>query len=70
MNQVADKLKVIRSTWREILLLKHEETVRLAERLEMTSICALSPSMYWTARMMGMDIETPHADHTGTTNMG
>ncbi|XP_062227996.1 wall-associated receptor kinase 5-like [Phragmites australis] len=70
MTQVTDRLKAIRSAWREILLLKHEETERLAERLGVASTCALQPSMYWTARMMGMDVETPHADYAGTTNMG
>jgi len=69
MTQVADKLKAIRSTWSGILLLKHEETQRLAEQRGTDSVGDLSPSMYWTARNMGLDIETPHVDHAGTTNM-
>jgi hypothetical protein len=66
MIQVADKLKAVRSTWRDILLQKHEESQRLAERLGADSVCDLSPSMYWTAGMLGVDIETPHVDHAGT----
>ena len=69
MTQVADKLKAIRSTCSGILLLKHEETQRLAEQRGTDSVGDLSPSMYWTARNMGLDIETPHVDHAGTTNM-
>jgi serine/threonine protein kinase len=70
MTQVADKLKAIRSTWSGILLLKHEETQRLAEQRGTDSVVGeLSPSMYWTARHLGLDIETPHVDHAGTTNM-
>ncbi|WVZ82639.1 hypothetical protein U9M48_029883, partial [Paspalum notatum var. saurae] len=34
MVQVADRLKAIRSTWREKLLLKHEETQHLIEKLD------------------------------------
>ncbi|CAL5036636.1 unnamed protein product [Urochloa decumbens] len=64
MTQVADKLKAIRSTWREILLLKHEETQRLI-RIE-----RLPPSMSYTAQMLGLDIETATTCHTGTTSMG
>ncbi|CAD6337800.1 unnamed protein product [Miscanthus lutarioriparius] len=70
MTQVADKLKAIRSTWSGILLLKHEETQRLAEQLGTDSVVGeLSPSMYWTARHLGLDIETPRVDHAGSTNM-
>jgi len=70
MTQVADKLKAIRSTWSGILLLKHEETQRLAEQRGTDSVVGeLSPSMCWTARHLGLDIETPHVDHAGTTNM-
>jgi hypothetical protein len=58
MTQVADKLKAIRSTWKQILQLKHEETRHPVEQLSMGSFCYLSPSMYWTARMLGVDIET------------
>jgi len=65
MTQVADKLKAIRSTWREVLLLKHEETQHLVEKVGTdSSICELPPSSYWTAR--AMDIETPHVDPAGT----
>ncbi|WVZ82628.1 hypothetical protein U9M48_029874 [Paspalum notatum var. saurae] len=63
MTQVADKLKAIRSTWRLILMLKHKEAECLAERLSTGSACDMSSSMYWTARMMGLDIETPQEDH-------
>jgi serine/threonine protein kinase len=70
MTQVADKLKAIRSTWSGILLLKHEETQHLAEQLGTDSVVGeLSPSMYWTARHLGLDIETPHVEHVATTNM-
>jgi serine/threonine protein kinase len=70
MTQVADKLKALRRTWRGKLLLQHEETKHLGEMLGATSTCRISPSMYWTAQMMGMDIEAPQVDHAGTTNMG
>jgi serine/threonine protein kinase len=70
MTQVADKLKAIRSSWREILLLKHEETQRLIERLSMDLVCDLSPCMFYTAQMLGLDIETPHVDHADTTSLG
>ncbi|TVU50146.1 hypothetical protein EJB05_01503 [Eragrostis curvula] len=53
MIQVADKLKTIRSTWRE--LLRHNETELLIDKPGTSSACALSPSMYWTGRIMGMD---------------
>jgi hypothetical protein len=56
MAQVADKLKAIRSIWREVLLSKHNETEPLFERSGMAS-----DALYWTARMIGMDIETPYA---------
>ncbi|CAN6223717.1 unnamed protein product [Urochloa humidicola] len=60
MTQVADKLRAIRSTWREVLLLQHKETdERLAEGLAASSSFGLPPSMYWTAAMMGLDIEAP-----------
>jgi len=65
---VADKLKAVRSTWKGILLLKHEETQRLIERLAMDPVSDLSPSMSYTAQMLGLDIETP--DHASTTNTG
>ncbi|CAL5045681.1 unnamed protein product [Urochloa decumbens] len=71
MSHVADRLKAIRSIWKEILLLKHEETRRQTERLAMASTCDMSPSMYWTAQMMGLDIETTTIGHaSSTTNMG
>ncbi|WVZ82638.1 hypothetical protein U9M48_029882 [Paspalum notatum var. saurae] len=69
MTEVADKLKAVRSAWRPILLLQHEETKCLLERLDVASTCNLSPSMYWTAQKMGMDIETPSVDHVSTSNM-
>ncbi|WVZ82646.1 hypothetical protein U9M48_029890 [Paspalum notatum var. saurae] len=69
MTEVADKLKAIRSAWRAILLLQHEETKCLLERLAVPSTCNLSPSMYWTAQKMGMDIETPSVDHVSSSNM-
>ncbi|WVZ82652.1 hypothetical protein U9M48_029894 [Paspalum notatum var. saurae] len=69
MTEVADKLKAIRNTWRAILLLQHEETKCLLERLPVASTCNLSPSMYWTAQKMGMDIETPRVDHASSSNM-
>lgn len=71
MTQVADKLKAIRSTWREILLLKHEETQRLIEALAMVDpVGDLPPSMSYTAQMLGLDIETTTTTyHTGTTSM-
>ncbi|RCV20121.1 hypothetical protein SETIT_4G030700v2 [Setaria italica] len=60
MTQVADKLKAIRSTWREVLLLQHQETEHLAEGLAAASSSfGLPPSMHWTAGMMGLDIEAP-----------
>jgi serine/threonine protein kinase len=73
MSQVADKLKAIRSSWREILLLKHEETQRLI--IERSSgmdpvVGELEPSMTYTAQMLGLDIETPHVDHADTTSLG
>ncbi|WVZ82660.1 hypothetical protein U9M48_029901 [Paspalum notatum var. saurae] len=69
MTEVADKLKAIRSAWRGILLLQHEETNSLLERLAVASTCNLLPSMYWTAQKMGMDIETPSGDHVSSSNM-
>ena len=62
MTQVADKLKAMRSTWREALLLQHNETEQhLAVELAASSLSfGLPPSMYWTAGMMGLDIEAPH----------
>ncbi|TVT99620.1 hypothetical protein EJB05_54989, partial [Eragrostis curvula] len=59
MTQVTDKLKAIRGTWRELLLLKHKATELLIENSGADANCGLSPSMYWTASMMGIDIETP-----------
>ncbi|CAN6202626.1 unnamed protein product [Urochloa humidicola] len=70
MTQVADKLKAVRSTWREILLLKHEETHRQIERLGMDPVVDLSPSMSYTAQMLGLDIETATAYRTGITSTG
>ncbi|CAN6172422.1 unnamed protein product [Urochloa humidicola] len=73
MTQVADNLKAIRSTWREILLLKHEETHRQIERLSMDDpvpVGDLSPSMSYTAQMLGLDIEAPTTYHTGIASMG
>jgi serine/threonine protein kinase len=72
MSQVVDKLKAIRSSWREILLLKHEETQRLI--IERSSgmdpvVGELEPSMTYTAQMLGLDIETPHVDHADTTSL-
>ena len=68
MTQVADKLKAIRSTWREVLLLKHEETLHLTEKVGSdSSICELPPSSYWTARIRAVDIETPHVHRVGTS---
>ncbi|KAG2609312.1 hypothetical protein PVAP13_4KG028400 [Panicum virgatum] len=54
MVQVADKLKAIRSSWSELLVLKHNE----AEVVIGPGVASadLSPSMYWTARMLGMDV--------------
>jgi len=64
MTQVAEKLKAIRVTWREILLLKHEETELLTiERPCAPSAGSLTSNMYWTAQMLGMDIEKPNAEH-------
>jgi len=64
MTQVAEKLKAIRVTWREILLLKHEETELLTiERPCAPSAGGLTSNMYWTAQMLGMDIEKPNAEH-------
>lgn len=61
MTQVADKLKALRSTWREILLLKHEETQPVIESSGMDNpVGGLSHSMTYTAEMLGLDIETPH----------
>ncbi|CAM0152276.1 unnamed protein product [Urochloa decumbens] len=66
MAQVADKLKAIRSSWSELLLLQHNETeVVIGQGV---ALADLSPSMYWTARMLGMDIETPYAVRAGSTN--
>jgi hypothetical protein len=71
MTQVADKLKAIRSTWRKLLLSKHNETELLIENSGVDGACGrLSPSMYWTAGMMGMDIETPVANNGKTTSVG
>ena len=68
MTQVADKLKAIRSAWREALLLKHEETQNLTEKVGLdSSICELPPSSYWTARILALNIETPHVDPAGTS---
>lgn len=70
MTQVSDKLKAIRSTWRELLLLKHNETELLIQNSGKDAACgSLSPSMYWTAGMMGMDVETPIANNS-TYSMG
>ena len=56
MTQVADKLKAVRSTWREALLLQHNETEQhLAVELAASSLSfGLPPSMYWTARNDGV----------------
>ncbi|GJN00967.1 hypothetical protein PR202_ga18194 [Eleusine coracana subsp. coracana] len=71
MSQVADKLKAIRSTWSKLLLLKHNETELLIQDSGEDAACgSLSPSMYWTAGMMGMDIETPVANNRSTYSMG
>ncbi|GJN29686.1 hypothetical protein PR202_gb17936 [Eleusine coracana subsp. coracana] len=71
MTQVADKLKAIRSTWRKVLLMKHNETELLIQDSSEDAACgSLSPSMYWTAGMMGMDIETPVANNKSTYSMG
>jgi len=68
MTQVADKLTAIRSAWREALLLKHEETQNLTEKVGLdSSICELPPSSYWTARILALNIETPHVDPAGTS---
>ena len=32
------------------------------------ALADLSPSMYWTGRMLGMDVEAQYADHAGSTN--
>ncbi|KAJ1257928.1 hypothetical protein BS78_10G034200 [Paspalum vaginatum] len=71
MTQVADRLRALRNTWREILLLKHEEAQRLIERSRMDPVCDLPPSMTYTAQMMGLEIITAStADHgVGTNNM-
>ena len=55
MVQVTDKLKAIRSSWSELLLLKHNEAeVVIGPGVALAA--DLSPSMYWTARMLGMDV--------------
>ncbi|TVU12704.1 hypothetical protein EJB05_46358, partial [Eragrostis curvula] len=59
MTQVTDKLKAVRSTWRELLLLKHNESELPIQNSGTNAACRLSPSMNWTARMMGMDVEAP-----------
>ncbi|WVZ62419.1 hypothetical protein U9M48_012175 [Paspalum notatum var. saurae] len=70
MTQVVDKLKAIRSAWREILLLRHEETQCLTERLGMDPVCDMSPSMSYTAQMMGLEIETTRSTyHASTSSM-
>nr|CAB3466942.1 unnamed protein product [Digitaria exilis] len=70
MTQVADNLKAIRSTWREVLLLQHKEiTEHIAEGLAASSTCDLSPSMYWTVKIMGLDIEGTPQDNVGTTHI-
>jgi len=66
MVQVADKLKAIRSSWSELLLLKHNEAEVVIE--PGVDLAVLSPSMYWTARMLGMDVEAPYADRASSTN--
>jgi hypothetical protein len=73
MTQVADKLKAIRSSWRQILLLKHEETRRLIIQRSSgmnQQVGDLSSSMLYTAQMLGLDIETPHVDRADTTSLG
>jgi len=59
MTQVADKLKAVRSTWREALLLLHNETEQhvAVELATSSSSFGLPPSMYLTAGMMGLDVE-------------
>ena len=65
--EAADKLKAIRSSWSELLLLKHNEAeVVIGPGVALAA--DLSPSMYWTARMLGMDVEAQYADHAGSTN--
>jgi len=61
MTQVADKLKAVRSTWREALLLQHNEIEQhlAVELAASSSSFGLPPTMYWTAGMMGLDIEAP-----------
>ncbi|XP_066372670.1 wall-associated receptor kinase 5-like isoform X2 [Miscanthus floridulus] len=65
MIQVANKLKAIRSSWRKLLLLlKHNETELLIKRSADVASAEPSPTMYCTAPMLGMDIETPYVvDH-------
>jgi serine/threonine protein kinase len=71
MTQVTDKLKAIRSTWRKLLLLKHNETELRIENSGVDGACGrLPPSMYWTAGMMGMDIETLVGNNGKTTSVG
>ncbi|CAM0152278.1 unnamed protein product [Urochloa decumbens] len=69
MAQVADSLKAIRTTWRELLLLKHNETELLNERSDGVASVDLYPSMYITAPMLGMEIETPCAENASSTCM-
>jgi len=66
MVQVADKLKAIRSSWSELLLLNHNKAEDVIG--PSVALADLSPSMYWTTRMLGMDVEAPYADHASSTN--
>lgn len=70
MSHVAHRLKAIRSAWKEILLLKHEETRPLVESLAIASTCDMSPSMHWTAQMMGLDIKTSSGAPASTASTG
>ncbi|CAN6166551.1 unnamed protein product [Urochloa humidicola] len=67
MSQVADKLKAIRSNWRELLLLKHNETELVIQRSSVASLDQSPSSMYCTTPMLGMDIEAPRAEHASST---
>jgi len=66
MAQVADKLKAVRTSWRELLLLKRYKSDVVIERSSVTS--DVSPCMYSTSQTSSMDIETANSYYAGSSS--